>query len=644
MATQIVFALSSSTAQFGSVLSGDTITGGASLVDAHRILVAAPVGAVAESQISDSVSGGVLSIAATLTANRTLTTPDASLTVAGQNYANIFTSAQNVRNASGLTVTQAATQDGIALIGRAGGTSSYILSLTPTTLTASRTATFPDASITVAGINLAQTWTATQTFAAISATTGSFSGQITSTLATGTAPLVIASTTLVANLYAARAALADTVTTNANLTGPITSVGNATSVASQTGTGSTFVMDTSPTLVTPILGVATATSLTVLAAATQDAVALAGRAGGTSSYIATLKPTTLTASRTLTLPDGDTTIAGLDLVQTWTAAQTFAAITASSVTNSALTTGRAALIGTAGVMQDSAVFTYSIGSQEFRIGDGTAAPAYVINGASAQNRAVAFRTNNSQRWQIIAGGAAETGVGNAGTSFNITAYDDAGTAIDTPISIVRASGGTITIARPISSNSQITGSNMSTTGSAGFSATGGSTAYNASGSCKVNRVGGTIGTAGDMLFQSDAVGARDFLFAAGSTPAVIATIGAPVAAGTTPGFSLASTSTITGGVTDGYTSGLRIAPTYSAGSALTVTRYNYIDAKNVTLSGAGPAALTDACLVRFDAAAGTHKAVDSSSTKTTPGGVDAWVKININGTLYYMPAYTSKTA
>lgn len=56
---------------------------------------------------------------------------------------------------------------------------------------------------------------------------------------------------------------AGAVTTNANLTGPITSVGNATSIASQTGTGTKFVVDTSPTLVTPILGVATATSLAV---------------------------------------------------------------------------------------------------------------------------------------------------------------------------------------------------------------------------------------------------------------------------------------------------------------------------------------------------------------------------------------------
>jgi hypothetical protein len=50
---------------------------------------------------------------------------------------------------------------------------------------------------------------------------------------------------------------AATVTTNANLTGPITSVGNATSVASQTGTGSTFVMQSSPTLTTPALGTPT---------------------------------------------------------------------------------------------------------------------------------------------------------------------------------------------------------------------------------------------------------------------------------------------------------------------------------------------------------------------------------------------------
>ena len=46
---------------------------------------------------------------------------------------------------------------------------------------------------------------------------------------------------------------AATVTTNANLTGPITSTGNATAIASQTGTGSKFVVDTEPTLINPTL-------------------------------------------------------------------------------------------------------------------------------------------------------------------------------------------------------------------------------------------------------------------------------------------------------------------------------------------------------------------------------------------------------
>lgn len=56
---------------------------------------------------------------------------------------------------------------------------------------------------------------------------------------------------------------AATVTTNANLTGVITSVGNATSIASQTGTGSKFVVDNGPTLISPVIGAATGTSLSV---------------------------------------------------------------------------------------------------------------------------------------------------------------------------------------------------------------------------------------------------------------------------------------------------------------------------------------------------------------------------------------------
>ncbi len=104
------------------------------------------------------------------------------------------------------------------------------------------------------------------------------------------------------------------------------------------------------------------------------------------------------------------------------------------------------------------------------------------------------------------------------------------------------------------------------------------------------------------------------------------------------------TQTITAGVSDAYAGSVELTPTYSAATAQTVTRHNYLQLDNVTLAGVGPAALTDAAVFRFNAAAGTHKAVDAATTKTTPGGVDAWVKVNVNGTILYMPAYTSKTA
>lgn len=78
------------------------------------------------------------------------------------------------------------------------------------------TMTLPATSATVARTDAGQTFTGTQVFS--STITGSISGN------------------------------AATVTTNANLIGPITSVGNTTSIASQTGTGTTFVMSAAPTI------------------------------------------------------------------------------------------------------------------------------------------------------------------------------------------------------------------------------------------------------------------------------------------------------------------------------------------------------------------------------------------------------------
>ena len=58
--------------------------------------------------------------------------------------ANTFTSAQTFRAANAVRSEAASTQDAIVLAGRAGGTSSYAVTLTPATLSASRTVTLPD--------------------------------------------------------------------------------------------------------------------------------------------------------------------------------------------------------------------------------------------------------------------------------------------------------------------------------------------------------------------------------------------------------------------------------------------------------------------------------------------------------------------
>lgn len=97
---------------------------------------------------------------------------------------------------SGFTVFNAATQDGVHLAGRAGGSGSFTETLTPAALTASRTATFPDldGTVVLSGANQSVS------FAGVTATA------LTSTIATGTPPLTVASTTVVANLNVATAA------------------------------------------------------------------------------------------------------------------------------------------------------------------------------------------------------------------------------------------------------------------------------------------------------------------------------------------------------------------------------------------------------------------------------------------------------
>ena len=159
-----------------------------------------------------------------------------------------------------LTTRAAVTQDGVVIAGRAGGTGTWAVTVSPTTLSANRTLTLANGDTVLQAGTMATTGGTLAQFAA---------------------------------------------TTSSQLAGVI---------SDETGSGS-LVFATSPTLVTPVLGAATGTSLaltggslTTRAAATQDGVIISGRAGGTTTRSVTITPTTLSASRTLTLPDNSGTV------------------------------------------------------------------------------------------------------------------------------------------------------------------------------------------------------------------------------------------------------------------------------------------------------------------------------------------------
>lgn len=97
------------------------------------------------------------------------------------------------------------------------------------------------------------------------------------------------------------------------------------------------------------------------------------------------------------------------------------------------------------------------------------------------------------------------------------------------------------------------------------------------------------------------------------------------------------TETITGAVTDGYAATLQFDPGYTAATAQTVTRHNYINVQDVSVAGAGPATVTDACLLRFDAALGTHKA--TTNADKTGNANSGTIKVNVNGTIYHIQLY-----
>jgi hypothetical protein len=115
-------------------------------------------GIILQGRAGGSSSYRVTFATATLSANRTLTFPDATDTAAVLGTAQTFTAAQTFRAANAIRSEAASTQDAVIIAGRAGGTSSYAITLTPATLLASRTLTLPEPgeNVTLGYLNVPQ--------------------------------------------------------------------------------------------------------------------------------------------------------------------------------------------------------------------------------------------------------------------------------------------------------------------------------------------------------------------------------------------------------------------------------------------------------------------------------------------------------
>jgi hypothetical protein len=121
-------------ARIASALTGKTYNG---------LTVTTTTGTLTVTNLKTFSVSNTLTLAGT--DSTTMTFPSTSATIARTDAAQTFTGSQTVR--------PAATQDSVIIAGRAGGTGSFGVTITPTTLTASRTATLPDFTGNIAVIS-----------------------------------------------------------------------------------------------------------------------------------------------------------------------------------------------------------------------------------------------------------------------------------------------------------------------------------------------------------------------------------------------------------------------------------------------------------------------------------------------------------
>ena len=146
---------------------------------------------------------------------------------------------------------------------------------------------------------------------------------------------------------------------------------------------------------------------------------------------------TATINNANTVVTGDLAVNGGDVT---TSATTF------NLLNATVTTGNlfgAVTTGTIG----AATGTMTIRNATVRFGNASAATQIAaVNVAAGQFASFQYQTSGSFRWSLVKENTSESG-SDAGSNFEIRAGTDAGALIDTPITIVRAAGGAMTLTR-----------------------------------------------------------------------------------------------------------------------------------------------------------------------------------------------------
>lgn len=182
-------------------------------------------------------------------------------------------------------------------------------------------------------------------------------------------------------------------------------------------------------------------------ATTQDAIAIAGRAGGTSSYVVTITPTTLTASRTLTAPNTSGTI--VTTGDTATVTNTMLASSSITINGTAISLGGSSSINNS-ISTTSTNATYYptiVSATTGNLALNVVSSGLTFNPSTGVLSATKFSGDGSSLTNVVAVGSGVTVQSsgtNLGTASTINFSTNLTATFSTGVATVSFLGGTLT--------------------------------------------------------------------------------------------------------------------------------------------------------------------------------------------------------